>query len=63
MRRGMLTSLLTMGGLVLAVWQWMRMRSRPRGFGRIMALMGEMGREMNRYMNQILSMIRRRARI
>lgn len=49
-----MTSLLTIGGLSLAVMQMMRMRSRPRGWRMITNWFSQMTNQMTRGSNQMM---------
>lgn len=63
MRRTAMTSLLTLGGLALAVMQMMRMRVRPRGWRMITRWLSQGMNQMTNRSNMITRMVRRRARI
>lgn len=49
-----MTSLLTLGGIALAVMQMMRMRSRPTGWRMIMLWFSQMMNQMTRGSNQMM---------
>lgn len=62
MRRNMMTSIFAIGGITLAIMQMMRARQRNNMWSKMTHWMSDSRHSMMRNANQMMNMVRRRAR-